>query len=145
VIGLQLAIRSDRVSALVCGGFPVLGGPYREMLQLSEAMAATPIDGVDPRVSGGFANFYHHLQNWDERTAVAGITCPRLAYVGTEDRVSANGVDSPIVDLIRSNEPAAAKLGWEIHYVEGYDHPRLGTDAAAAAAVVRPFLDENLL
>ena len=30
--GLQLAIRTDRVSALVMGGYPPIGGPYAEML-----------------------------------------------------------------------------------------------------------------
>jgi pimeloyl-ACP methyl ester carboxylesterase len=35
--GLQLAIRSDRLSALAMGGFPPLGGPYAEMLQVTMA------------------------------------------------------------------------------------------------------------
>ena len=30
--GLQLAIRTDRLSALVMGGFPPIGGPYTQML-----------------------------------------------------------------------------------------------------------------
>src|SRR5260370_5999829 len=33
--GLQLAIRTDRLSALIMGGFPPLGGPYMEMLRLT--------------------------------------------------------------------------------------------------------------
>ncbi|MCZ2524939.1 alpha/beta fold hydrolase [Streptomyces sp. HB2AG] len=43
--GLQLAIRTDRLSALVMGGFPPLGGPYAEMLRVTEAahaMASAP-------------------------------------------------------------------------------------------------------
>ena len=35
--GLQLAIRSDRVAALVMGGYPPLDGPYTEMLQVTAA------------------------------------------------------------------------------------------------------------
>ncbi|GAA3119191.1 hypothetical protein GCM10017600_36400 [Streptosporangium carneum] len=35
--GLQLAIRTDRLSALVMGGFPPLGGPYEEMLRVTMA------------------------------------------------------------------------------------------------------------
>ncbi|WP_046498461.1 alpha/beta fold hydrolase [Streptomyces odonnellii] len=35
--GLQLAIRTDRLSALVMGGFPSIGGPYAEMLQVTMA------------------------------------------------------------------------------------------------------------
>jgi pimeloyl-ACP methyl ester carboxylesterase len=37
VAGLQLAIRSDRVTALAMGGYPPVGGPYAEMLQVTAA------------------------------------------------------------------------------------------------------------
>ena len=35
--GLQLAIRTDRLSALVMGGFPPIGGPYTQMLAVTDA------------------------------------------------------------------------------------------------------------
>jgi pimeloyl-ACP methyl ester carboxylesterase len=35
--GLQLAIRTDRLTGLVMGGFPPLGGPYAEMLTVTTA------------------------------------------------------------------------------------------------------------
>ncbi|HEY6709297.1 MAG TPA: alpha/beta hydrolase [Actinomycetota bacterium] len=38
--GLQLAIRSDRLSALVMGGFPPIGGPYMQMLAVTTATHA---------------------------------------------------------------------------------------------------------
>ena len=37
VCGLQLAIRTDRLTALVMGGYPPLDGPYAEMLQVTTA------------------------------------------------------------------------------------------------------------
>src|SRR5438270_4693161 len=37
LIGLQLAIRTDRLSALIMGGFPPLNGPYAEMLSVNTA------------------------------------------------------------------------------------------------------------
>src|SRR5215467_8036128 len=37
MIGLQLAIRTDRLSALIMGGFPPLNGPYEEMLLVTNA------------------------------------------------------------------------------------------------------------
>ncbi|MGN9787823.1 alpha/beta fold hydrolase [Nonomuraea sp. ZG12] len=43
--GLQLAIRTDRLSALVMGGFPPIDGPYEEMLRVTaatHAMATAP-------------------------------------------------------------------------------------------------------
>jgi pimeloyl-ACP methyl ester carboxylesterase len=38
--GLQLAIRTDRLAALVMGGFPPLDGPYGQMLQVTTATHA---------------------------------------------------------------------------------------------------------
>jgi pimeloyl-ACP methyl ester carboxylesterase len=35
--GLQLAVRTDRLAALVMGGFPPLDGPYTEMLRVTTA------------------------------------------------------------------------------------------------------------
>lgn len=49
--GLQLAIRTDRLSALVMGGFPPIGGPYTEMLRVTTAaheMAAHKTSGAAP-------------------------------------------------------------------------------------------------
>lgn len=40
VAGLQLALYTDRVSALIMGGYPPIGGPYREMLQVTMATHA---------------------------------------------------------------------------------------------------------
>ena len=43
--GLQLALRSDRVAALVMGGFPPIDGPYAEFLRVTTAthdMASVP-------------------------------------------------------------------------------------------------------
>ncbi|TDC94265.1 alpha/beta hydrolase [Nonomuraea deserti] len=40
VSGLQLALRTDRLSALVMGGFPAYGAPYAEMLRVTNATYA---------------------------------------------------------------------------------------------------------
>src|SRR6202049_139790 len=37
LIGLQLAMRTDRLSALIMGGFPPLNGPYAAMLRVTTA------------------------------------------------------------------------------------------------------------
>lgn len=56
--GVQLAIRSDRLTALVMGGFSPLGGPYAEMLkvtaathELAIAFAANPRPPKQPTTS----------------------------------------------------------------------------------------------
>eukprot|EP01116_Phalansterium_solitarium_P001511 TRINITY_DN1131_c0_g1_i1.p2 TRINITY_DN1131_c0_g1~~TRINITY_DN1131_c0_g1_i1.p2 ORF type:complete len:320 (+),score=114.71 TRINITY_DN1131_c0_g1_i1:291-1250(+) len=45
--GLQLAIRTDRLTALVMGGFPPLGGPYAEMLRVTAATHAMAVANAD--------------------------------------------------------------------------------------------------
>src|SRR5579864_8541189 len=91
LIGLQLAIRTDRLSALNMGGFPPLNGPYEEMLQVTTAtyeMAsgarATPSaeesEWSGTALSGDqtrqFLTLYQGLQGFDDRAAQAQITCP---------------------------------------------------------------------
>ncbi|MFD2329031.1 alpha/beta fold hydrolase [Cohnella sp. GCM10020058] len=43
--GMQLALRTDRLSALIMGGYPPVGGPYREMLQVTKATHAMSGEG----------------------------------------------------------------------------------------------------
>jgi pimeloyl-ACP methyl ester carboxylesterase len=49
--GLQLAIRTDRLTALAMGAWPPLGGPYAEMLRVTVAthdLASAPSSAQDP-------------------------------------------------------------------------------------------------
>src|SRR5690348_2760317 len=106
LIGLQLAIRTDRLSALIMGGFPPLNGPYEEMLRVTtaahemavEAAAKTNQGAADqqPAVEPGdwsnaqvsvppdqtqqFLTLYQALQGFDDRAAQAHIICPRLCF-----------------------------------------------------------------
>ncbi|MEU1877112.1 alpha/beta hydrolase [Streptosporangium sp. NPDC020072] len=47
--GLQLALRTDRLSALVMGGFPPLGGPYAEMLRVTTATHEMALAGASKK------------------------------------------------------------------------------------------------
>lgn len=49
--GLQLAIRTDRLSALVMGGFPPIGGPYTPMLAVTTATHAMASSASAPRTA----------------------------------------------------------------------------------------------
>src|SRR5450755_1372923 len=61
LIGLQLAIRTDRLWALIMGGFPPLyGGPYEEMLRVTiatdeMASGARPIPSAEESEWSGMA------------------------------------------------------------------------------------------
>lgn len=45
--GLQLAARTDRLTALAMGGFPALGAPYAEMLAVTTATYELALDGAE--------------------------------------------------------------------------------------------------
>jgi pimeloyl-ACP methyl ester carboxylesterase len=116
-VGLQLAVRSERVAALVMGGFPPLDGPYRPMLkvtvathQLAVANAASPPSGqpaAEPAAEPSgepdwsqaeltlseaqtrqFVTLYQALQGFDDRAAQARLRCPRLCFVGSADEIT---------------------------------------------------------
>src|SRR5438552_3981194 len=96
LIGLQLAIRTDRLSALIIGGFPPLNGPYEEMLrvtavayEIASGARATP-SAEESEWSGvslskdqtrQFVTLYQALQEFDDQAVQARITCPRLCFV----------------------------------------------------------------
>jgi pimeloyl-ACP methyl ester carboxylesterase len=114
--GLQLAIRTDRLSALVMGGFPPLGGPYPQMLRVTVAShelakantASTPgaatasppseepsgepdwsqveMTLTEPQTRQ-FVTLYRALQGFDDRAAQAQLGCPRLCFVGATDQI----------------------------------------------------------
>ncbi|MBO0780973.1 MAG: hypothetical protein J2P37_19295, partial [Ktedonobacteraceae bacterium] len=91
LIGLQLAIRTDRLWALIMGGFPPLNGPYEEMFRVTTAtyemaIGARAKPSADESEWSGmelsrdqtrqFVALYQALQGFDDRAAQAQITCP---------------------------------------------------------------------
>jgi pimeloyl-ACP methyl ester carboxylesterase len=115
--GLQLAIRTDRLSALVMGGYPPLDGPYAEMLQVTTATHAMavanaaspggtattsqppkePSDELDwsatemtltEAQTRQFVTLYQALRDFDDRAAQAQLSCPRLCFVGSADEIT---------------------------------------------------------
>lgn len=115
LIGLQLAIRTNRLSALIMGGFPPLDGPYAAMLRVTTvahemaveaAAVAKKNEGVaeqeaaieagdwsnvgvsvPPEQTQQFVTLYQALRGFDDRAVQADITCPRLCFVGSADEI----------------------------------------------------------
>jgi len=111
--GLQLAIRTDRLSALVMGGFPPIDGPYAEMLRVTmatyEMAGSAPSTATSPQrpeepagepdwsqvdevplteaQARQFVTLYQALQGFDDRGAQARVGCPRLCFVGSADEI----------------------------------------------------------
>lgn len=167
--GLQLAMRTDRLTALVMGGYPPIGGPYAEMLQVTratheEALHPRQTDGpawtgdpdefdwstvemtMSPDQTGQFVTLYTALEGFDD-TAVR-LTCPRLCFAGSADVIAYGErwgnarVDIAGPLLTRQAELTAA--GWETHVLDGLDHTK-AMQPAAVLPLLRPFLDAHLL
>jgi pimeloyl-ACP methyl ester carboxylesterase len=146
-IGLQVACRSGRVSALAIGGFPPLNAPFRKMVEVTTRVATTPQPGwdVDPKVLWTPVGFYSSLLDWPEREAVQKLEMPRLVFVGTEDEGVPNfGIDISLANDLRNAEPELTSMGWQIEWIQGRDH-MTAIEAAASLPAAREFLRRSLV
>jgi pimeloyl-ACP methyl ester carboxylesterase len=127
VVGLQLATRTSRVSALAIGGWPPLGAPYAEMP-----------NGTAERTM--YSYFYDSLVNWPERQAIARIRCPRMAFAGSNDIIRAAHVTARIAPLLAEHRVELERMGWVVGLVDGFAH-ELGFRPDVVTPLIRPFLD----
>ena len=147
-VGLQLATRTDRLSALVVGGWPALGGPYRPLLEAARRKLPDPEPSsrVVLRSPAQYAQWIHYGQSiagWPEREAVAGIGCPRMNVFGSEGDLAEAGIPVPIASRIREHRAELESLGWRVHEIAGHGHG-LCLQPEVAVPPVRAFLDEVL-
>lgn len=139
VIGLQLATRSDRVAALVCGGWPPLGAPYAETLRIARAVAAGPPSDF-PLPPEQFVTFYQSVESWPEADAIRGIHCPRLAFAGSEDELEVHGIPVRIGATLSQRRGELERQGWQVVEIAGRDHT-IYMDPGMVIPMVRSFLD----
>lgn len=141
VIGLQLALRSDRVTALLCGGWPVLDGHYDWCLGAARAMATrAPMRWIRPLRESGerLAQYYGVLAQWsaeDQRRQVAALECPRLLFIGEQDRAGHG-----LADTVRKTQPELEALGWRVTWLPGAGHT-VSRHAQRILPVIRGLLD----
>jgi pimeloyl-ACP methyl ester carboxylesterase len=85
-VGLQLASRTDRLAALVVGGWPALGAPYEALLAAARKKLPNP-EASSLRVlrsPAQYAQWIHYGQSiagWPERQAVSSISCSRRSTI----------------------------------------------------------------
>jgi pimeloyl-ACP methyl ester carboxylesterase len=146
-VGLQLASRTERLTALVIGGWPPLDGPYDDIL----AAARRKLPNPEPssmkvlRSAAQYAqwiHFYESLRGWNEREAVARIACPRLVYFGEQGDLVEAGIPVTIASNIRRNRATLELQGWTVHEVAGADHSGAALPDAVVPLVQR-FLDSH--
>lgn len=162
LIGLQLAIRTDRLSALIMGGFPPLNGPYEEMLRVTTAayeMASgtRPMPPADESEWSGislskdqtrqFVTLYQALQGFDDRAVQARLTCPRLCFVGSKDEIqyteSWGNVLVSLAGPIMRGQAQLEDLGWDVRVLDGLDHTQ-GMQAAQVVPILRSWFAGKL-
>jgi dienelactone hydrolase len=131
-MGLQLAARTNRLSAVICGSWSPLGWPYRTM---PDVYAAAP-GSLEKRLF----TYFKSTENWPERDAVSTISCPRMVLAGANDATTAFGVTVQIAAIIQEHRSELERLGWKVRLVEGFGH-ELGSRPEVAAPLVREFLD----
>ena len=156
VLGLQLALRTDRLSGLVMGGYPPLDGPYADMLGVTAvahemALHPEPADENDewggvtmpPDQTQQFLTLYEALKGFDDRSVQSRITCPRLCFVGAADQIQYtpkwNNILVDIAGPVIRNRAELEQLGWTVKVLEGLDHTQ-AMQAPHVLPILRPWL-----
>jgi pimeloyl-ACP methyl ester carboxylesterase len=147
-VGLQLAARTDRLSALVIGGWPPLGAPYAGILQATLAKQANPEPSSMTILRNKaqytqWEHYYRSMLDWPEAASVAAITCPKMVYVGAEGDLVEAGTPIRIASIVRERRGSLESQGWRVHEIAGQGH---GVCALPELVVppVRSFLDAVL-
>jgi pimeloyl-ACP methyl ester carboxylesterase len=146
--GLQLALRTERLWALVMGGYPPMGGPYQAMLAVTRAahaMSSRPAEGKaadGSEVTPGdwdsvaiqtteaqtrqFVTLYEALDGFDDAAVVLPHELPRLAFAGAEDQIDYGpdwgNVRVRIGAPLTAHADALTATGWDVRVLPGLDH-----------------------
>ncbi|MEK4348630.1 alpha/beta fold hydrolase [Paenibacillus sp. FSL P4-0184] len=149
LIGLQLAIRTNRLESLVMGGFPPYNGPYQEMLTVTqkthtqalnnqnEAAEKSSIEteypdeidwdnikvSMDTRVTAQFVALYESLTAFDDRSIHHLLSLPKLAFAGEDDTIvygeNFGNVTVDIAGILKKNTTKLCDLGWDVEMLTG--------------------------
>lgn len=145
VVGLALAARTTRVSALVCAGWPPLGLDYADLVRGARGQLADPpvharVMLRSPAQYAQWLTFYASVPaDWDA-TVTARVRCPRLLVYGADAETSVGDVAIPIAELVRRHAATLADRGWQVHEVPGRGSTLI-LEPQALVPPARRFLD----
>ncbi|AWV33801.1 alpha/beta fold hydrolase [Paenibacillus odorifer] len=166
LIGLQMAIRTDRLESLVMGGFPPYDGPYQEMRVVTHKTHTQALSNqnesvesptgsenpnemdwdnikvtLDTRVTAQFVSLYQSLTAFDDRSIQHLLNLPKLAFAGGNDTIvygeNFGSVTVDIVGLLKKNMEQLSDLGWDVEILLG---ARMDHTKAMQPAVVVPLI-----
>ncbi|MDY7090830.1 MAG: alpha/beta fold hydrolase [Actinomycetota bacterium] len=162
--GLQLAVRTERLTALAMGGFPPLDGPYRAMLAVTGSAHRLALDPPPPPTGDAvpgdwdsvaftqtpdqtrqFVTLYESLRDFDDSTVRLSI--PRLAFAGENDNIQYGPAwDNAYVALaepLKKHRRELTAYGWEVSLIPEADH-LVAMQAAQVLPLLIPFLRSSL-
>jgi pimeloyl-ACP methyl ester carboxylesterase len=146
-VGIQLACRSSRLSALAVGGFPPLDAPFRRIIRMAAEMSRSQ-DATrrptDLAMLQATVDFYTPLVDWDGGPAIARLAMPRLAFMGVLDGADGAETSAPLADCLRAGEPMLRDQGWRIAWLPGLDHAGAVRSEEAVSRVEQFFCDSLL-
>ena len=129
VTGLQLALRSDRMKALACGGFPVIDGIYDDMRLATKtgSEGAYSLYGMPPTYypeSGRqFLTYYEGLSSFNDRAIQGELKIPHLSWIGDQDQPTLNGKNlTHMGQVIINTKDELEAFGWDVQILPGYNH-----------------------
>lgn len=144
-MGVQIACRTDRVTALAVGGFPPLNAPFKELVAILEraTSVAQVLPAADPEVLLTALGFYLPLLDWAETRAITQLAMPRLAFMGDEDMAQGlpNSAGVPLAQILQGTATDLAALGWQVEWLAGHDHGSASRASVALPVVRRFFLN----
>ena len=146
-VGLQLASRVERFSALAIGGWPPLGAQYAAALrasleQIDDPPAAVQVVLRSPAQYAQWSTFYKSVQDWPEAEVAASIPYPRLAFVGADGDTDAGSEDILNATILKANQAKLESLGWSVEIIDGVGHD-VALKPDILVPVVRAFLDSR--
>lgn len=144
VCGLQLAIRTDRLTAFIAGGFPMIHGPYKQMLSTLRAMVAgDPSSTLTPEYARQVLTYYEGLQSFDDQSIQSKLRMPRLNFVGTNDRLMFPGnIEIEFFKIFDQSRAELKAAGWDVISVPDADH-RMAFKPSIVTPLVREWLQKR--
>lgn len=157
MVGLQVALATDRCAGLAMGGYPPLDGPNDEMLRVTRigyelATGARPSGNEDAWANAALApdqarqmvTLYESIRDFDDRAALPKLTIPRLCFAGSKDEIQYGptwgDVFVSLVEPTIRNRAELEAAGWQVRILEGLDHTG-AMQAKAVLPVLRQWLE----
>ncbi|MCI4129535.1 alpha/beta fold hydrolase [Bacillus haynesii] len=174
LVGLQLAIRTDRLESLIMGGFPPIDGPYKEMMVVTNQTYEQVLSNqhssvsdeqnlinpekvdwdniqvkIDTNQTKQFVTMYENLMEFDDRGIQHKLMIPRLAFAGEKDTINYGenfgNVTVDIIGILQKNKQELEHLGWDIEILNGNDMDHTkAMQPVTVLSLIKPWLVKNL-